>query len=133
MLSHTADTGIDVRADTLRELFEWAAIGMFSLMFDVTSLVPDRTVALEVEATAMDELLVDVLADLLYLSESQSVIPCSFRIDEASTTFTRLVVGVVAVEPTLLQGPPIKAVTYHDLSVERQTDGAWTARVIFDV
>ncbi|MBP1632769.1 MAG: Archease protein family, partial [Acidobacteria bacterium] len=31
-----------------------------------------------------------------------------------------------------LRGPPVKAVTYHDLAVEQES-GGWRVRVIFDV
>ncbi len=76
--------------------------------------------------------MVDLLAELLYLSEAEDVVACRFRATEASPTQVRLEVGLVALRPDMLQGPPIKAVTYHDLEVAPSADG-WTARVLFDV
>jgi SHS2 domain-containing protein len=133
VLSHTADTGIDVHADTYEELLEWAAGGMFSLMYDIGSLAEQRSVVVAAQAASRDELLVDVLSDLLYLSYSQDLIPCRFQTREASATDARLLVGVADLDPDLLHGSPIKAVTYHDLFVARQEDDSWRARIVFDV
>lgn len=133
VLSHTADTGIEVTADSLRELFEWAAFGMFSTMFDVASCIPERHITVAATGTRTDEMLVDILADLLFISEAEDVVPCSFQVGEIWPTEVDLSAGVTPVRPELLLGPPIKAVTYHDLDVSERTDGTWIARVVFDV
>jgi SHS2 domain-containing protein len=133
ILAHTADTGIAVTADTLSELFEWAARGMFELMYDTRSPTPQQELDIAVEATSVDELLVDLLSELLYRCETADVMPCSFTAGEAEPTLVRMTVGVAPNDPTLLHGPPIKAVTYHDLLVAPSPDGGWAARVIFDV
>jgi SHS2 domain-containing protein len=132
VLSHTADTGIDVTADSFGELLEWAATGMFSLMYDIRSLEAERSLVVAAQTVARDELLVDILSDLLFVSYSQDVIPCRFQAREATATDARLLVGVTPLDPDLLEGPPIKAVTYHDLAVTQDAAG-WTARVFFDV
>lgn len=133
LLSHTADTGIEVSADTLAELFEWAALGMFSTMYDIAACTPERSVTVAAKGTRLDELLVDVLSDMLYLSEVEDVVPCSFRVDDVSPNEVGLAVGVCPATPELLIGPPLKAVTYHDLDVTEQEDGSWSGRVVFDV
>ncbi|MDH3539885.1 MAG: archease [Acidimicrobiia bacterium] len=133
VLSHTADTGIEVAADTLDEVFEWAAIGMFSTMYDLASLAPTAEVEVAAANTGFAELLVDVLSDLIHLSEVTDVVPCAFHIIEVTSTRARLRVGTAPLQPETLHGPPIKAVTYHQLSVEPLPDGTWTAQVVFDV
>jgi SHS2 domain-containing protein len=133
VLSHTADTAIGVRADSLAELFEWAAIGMCSLVYDIESAVPQRTVEIEVQADGFDELLVDALSEILYWSEADDVVPCTVTVDDVSSAQVRMTVGVAAQDPERLIGPPIKAVTYHDLYVEERRPGRWEARVVFDV
>lgn len=133
ILAHTADTGLEVEADTLGSLFEWAGRGMFELMFDLGGVDAARSIEVRVESSQVDELLVDVLSELLYVAESADVVPCRFVATEATATHVALAVGVVPVETAVLIGPPIKAVTYHDLSVERRSDGTWMAHVVFDV
>jgi SHS2 domain-containing protein len=131
-LSHTADTGIEVRADTLGELFEWAARGMFGLMFDLGGLVPERDLDVDVQAPSLPDLLVDTLSELLYRSEADDALPCAFAVEEASATRARMRVGLTTAGRSL-HGPPVKAVTYHALVVEQTPDGRWLARVVFDV
>ncbi len=133
VLSHTADTAIEVTAESLGELFEWAALGMFATMYDTAGQEPERYVTVAARGSHIDEMLVDILSDLLYLSEAEDIAPCTFRADEVAPTAVGLSVGVVPVEPEMLVGPPIKAVTYHDLSVAKDASGTWRARVVFDV
>jgi SHS2 domain-containing protein len=133
VLAHTADTGVAAEADTLAELFEWVAVGMFSLTYALEGLAPDRTLEIAIEAVSVDELLVDVLSELLYWSEADEVVPCTFDVREISSTTLRLVAGVVPATEDLLIGPPVKAVTYHDLVVDQNPRGHWRAQVILDV
>jgi len=133
VLAHTADTGVAAEADTLAELFEWIAVGVFSLTYALDGLVPERTLELAVEAVSLDELLVDVLSELLYWSEADDLVPCSFDVRQVSATSVRLAAGVVTATDELLVGPPVKAVTYHDLVVDQNPRGHWRAQVILDV
>jgi len=133
VLSHTADTGIDVRADSLGELLEWAARGMFSLVYPIGGLTAERSVIVEGASPVAAELLVDLLSDMLYISEAHDVAPCDFQTREATPTAARMMVGVAPLDGLALHGPPIKAVTYHDLAVAKEADGTWVARVVFDV
>ena len=75
ILAHTADTGLEVEADTLGSLFEWAGRGMFELMFDLGGVDAARSIEVRVESSQVDELLVDVLSELLYVAESADVVP----------------------------------------------------------
>ena len=133
VISHTADIGIAVDADTLPEMLAWACRGMFELMYDLDALTPDVEFEIVVEAAGIEELLVDVLSEVLYRSEAGDLVPCTFTVGEASAMRARLTVGAVRMRPGLLCGAPIKAVTYHDLEVGQRSSGAWAARVIFDV
>lgn len=133
LLSHTADTGVEVTADSLGELFEWAARAMFATTYDTAGREPERWLTVAAKGPRLDEMLVDVLADLLYISEVEDVAPCAVRVTDVEPSEIGLDVGVVSSEPAMLVGPPIKAVTYHDLEIEELADGRWRARVVFDV
>lgn len=130
--SHTADTALDVRGDSLAELFEWAVQGMCALMYDLDALDAEVEHSFAIEAVSADELLVDVLSEILWWSEAEDVIPCAVVVEEVSDRGARLHLGGAAQDPDRLVGPPIKAVTYHELSVV-ETPAGWTARVVFDV
>lgn len=132
VLAHTADTAIAVEADSLGELFAWAARGMFATMYALDRpATEDHTIT--VASSASEELMVDVLSELLFISESEDVVPVSFSTVDAGELRMTMRVGTVPLAAMALEGPPIKAVTYHDLSVEQRSDGSWAAHVVFDV
>lgn len=132
ILSHTADTGIEVYAESLGDLIARLAYGMFDLMYDRGELPPGRPAGFRISSWNPAELTVDVLTELLYRSETEDVafFDVTVAIDDTTATVdaTALPVGGAT-----LRGAPIKAVTYHDLAVAEREDGSWFGRVIFDV
>jgi SHS2 domain-containing protein len=132
VLAHTADTGIVAYGATLREVFETAAFAMFDLMFGSEEVVETTQISIEVRASAFEDLLVDWLSALLFEADTKDLALCSFEVEVLEEG--RLVgrVGGVPSAEMELAGPPIKAVTYHDVSVI-ETPSGWSARVIFDV
>lgn len=132
VLDHTADTGISATAKTLEELIEVMAGGMFSLMAVVSPCPADSTVEFEVSASVVEELLYECLSELLYLSEVEDLMFCDFRIRPAPDQSFSVWASGVPVDQIELTGPPIKAVTYHDIEV-RQSGTEWVGKVYFDV
>lgn len=130
-LSHTADTGIVTRADTLADVIANAAFAMFDLVYDTADATDARTVDFVARADNAPDLLIEVLTELLYLSETEDV---AFAVFDVRADARRAVVRAVgsSTADVELRGPPIKAVTYHDLRCEHTGDH-WEAQVIFDV
>jgi SHS2 domain-containing protein len=133
VLSHTADTGIEATGDSLASLIEELATGMFSLVAPIEPSAAERWTKVNVESPTLEDLVVDTLSELVYVSEIEDLIFCVFRVDMSAggraVTMEAGGVPVAVVEPS---GPPIKAVTYHRLVVEEREDG-WYGRVYFDV
>lgn len=132
VLSHTADTGLEATAPTFEALLVELATGMFELMGTTDCVAPGSGVTTSVNSATKEDLVVDVLSDLLYLSETEDLHLCDFEVrstTETAVTVRARGVPVADVEP---EGPPIKAVTYHRLQVVCQ-DGSWYGRVYFDV
>ena len=132
VLSHTADTGVIVSGATLAEVFENAAFAMFDLMFGLGDPVTGEQVRIEVEAATVEDLLVDWLSSLLFEAETRDLAFVSFEVEAFEECRLLGRVGGVASAGLALFGPPIKAVTYHQLSIEESEQG-WSARVLFDV
>jgi SHS2 domain-containing protein len=131
VVSHTADTGIVTLGDSLEAVIANAAFAMFDLMYDVDDSAPGSEVEIAIDSAAPPDLLVAVLSELLYRSEVDGLVFGDFEVradDDRTLVWAR---GYL-VESLEVQGPPIKAVTYHDLRCE-PTDEGWVARVIFDV
>jgi SHS2 domain-containing protein len=132
VLDHTADTGILAYGVTLEQLFEHAAYGMFDLMFDLEAVTPSREVAAGARADTRDELLVAWLGELLSLSEIDDLAFSVFTVGRLGEGGVEGFAGGAPAAGMQLRGPPIKAVTYHDLEVA-EVAGGWRARVLFDV
>jgi SHS2 domain-containing protein len=132
-LSHTGDLGMLVYGRDLPELFAHAAWAMFDLMSDVTTVRPQQTVTVSVEATDLEDLLVRWLNELLYLYDTQRFMYCEALFPTLEPTrLTATVRGEPFDPPRHPIDTEIKAVTYHQIAVE-QVAGRWQARVIFDL
>lgn len=131
ILSHTADTGIEATGRSFAELMAELARGMFATMADFPKGAPTRVVVVEVEAESVEDLVVDVLSELIYTAETQDVLFYQFKVEGSTESVTVEAAGI-PLDEAEQSGPPIKAVTYHDLIVEERPEG-WYARVYFDV
>ncbi len=128
-IEHTADWAIRVRGATLPDLFVSAAVGMYSLMADLSAVKPafERTV----EARGMDAeaLLVKWLNELVYRTEMDGEVFCQFQIDSFEPTHLR---ATVRGDRGIPLKKEIKAVTFHNLRIE-STEQGYEATIVFDV
>lgn len=132
VLAHTADTGILAHSASLAGVFENAAFGMFDLVFDLSEVSGAEECRVDVEAETREELLVAWLSALLAEAEIRGLALSRFAVEGLAGGRLR---GSAWGSPSAgleLRGPPVKAVTYHDLAVDEVPEG-WQARVIFDV
>jgi len=133
LFEHTADLGLRVRAARLEGLFAEAAAGMFAAMTgELESIQPLEPFEMELSAEAIDDLLHDWLAELLYAFHSRHVLFSRFEVDIQPSSLRATAWG----EPFEPQRHHIelelKGVTYHRLKVEQDRDG-WLAEVVIDV
>lgn len=133
-LDHTADTGIDVRADDLPQLFHLAALGLRALALASDRLPgPDAAAGpgtvLELDASDTGAALVRWLNELLYRIDA-----LGYAYKEADIDVDGGRVRAVVREDRLEgAGAQIKAVTYHGLECGPDPRGGWSARIIFDI
>ena len=135
VLDHTADTGIEATADSLEALVAELALAMFESMARVPAARAERRITIEVEADTPEDLVVDTLSNLLYRSDTTDLFFCDIRSsieDDDERLRVTIAAGGVPSRSVELEGPPIKAVTLHDLVVE-QRDDEWYGRVYLDV
>jgi len=133
IFDHTADLGLRIRAPDLSALFAEAGRALFSAIVENLDTVrPATELRLSLEADALDELLRDWLAELLYRFHVERTLFSHFDVALEGASLTATARG----EPVdagrhRIEGE-LKAVTYHGLKVERQPDGTWLAEVIVD-
>lgn len=127
-LEHTADWALEVWAPELASLLVEAARGMYRLMGVVLADGPRQRRRLELAATDRESLLVDFLAELLYLAESEGLAFDVVEIEAAEKRIAASLEGAAMRSHT----KDIKAVTYHHLEVRDTARGVET-RIVFDV
>lgn len=132
VLDHTADTGIEATAGSLADLIESLATGMFELIADIRGRPAAGSAALEVTAESDVDLVYEALSELLYESDVEGLLFCDFDVEVIAERSLAITARGISWEDTELVGPPIKAVTYHDIEVT-ETEEGWHGRVYFDV
>ncbi len=132
-IDHTADLGLQVWGRTLSELYANAAEGMCGLYFDLAAVEPREKRTIAVQGYDREEVLVAWLGELLYHIEVEYFLPCHFDILSLDETHLEAEVAGETFDPARHRWRTgIKAATYHNLHIERDAAGLWTATVIFD-
>lgn len=133
LLAHTADIGLEATAPGCGELFVAIAEGFKVLLFGDSAATAGFRHEVRLQAGDVAELLVAWLNEILFLCESERLVPATFEIVEltgqelvATVSGERFDAARHIVERTA------KAVTYHRLVVE-ESQGRWYARVYIDL
>jgi SHS2 domain-containing protein len=138
VFDHTADVGLEVRGASLEDLLATAARATFDQMLEDWPAAVDCRREVRTRPPAgmegdRSELLVDWLQELLYLFETDRLVPLEYEFLEVGPREIKADVGFGRFEPgrhrTRLE---VKAVTYHRLEVREDADG-WYARFILDI
>lgn len=133
LIDHTADFGIEVRGADLRELFENAAYAMFDVITDTTRVKAFSETTINISGEDRPDLMVNWLRELLYLWTGKGLL---VKIISITSLSEKILAGNIKFDHfdpgRHLIKKELKAVTYHQISVER--DGTeWKAMIIFDV
>ena len=128
-VDHTADLALRVQGKDLGELLVNAARGTMQLSGAVPGLGRGVPCRIRLEAADREALLVSWLEELLFAMETRATVWTEMQIQIAQDG---------SLEATVLESPMasiarnIKAVTYHNLSLQETPEGL-EATVVFDV
>lgn len=130
---HQADVGLEIDAADGPSLFAEAGLAYFSLVCDLEQVRERERYEISGQASAVEELLVDWLNDLVFLVEGEGAVCRRIELPEWSETAYRAELHGEPADPDR-HGirSVVKAATYHGVAVERDERG-WHARVILDV
>lgn len=150
---HTGDIGVRLEGRTLDDLFESAAAAFTETITDPATIEPRRPVAITLESSALDLLLVDWLSELLYRFEVEQFLvgavqahvgsnPGGNGSNAAAAKDAATATAVPSLQATLVGEPfdasrhavkvLVKAITYHALEVHQDAHG-WHATVVLDI
>lgn len=129
---HTADVAVEATGSTLADTFTAVADGLAAACCDAVPEGGDR-LGIDVTAESPEALLYEYCADLIYQRDVRNVLP----VDNAAGvtkygTDWQLAGSARGVPLDRIDAREVKAVTYSDMELH-ETDGGWTAYVVFDV
>jgi SHS2 domain-containing protein len=131
IVEHKADVGLHVSGRDLARLFTDAARGMFFIISEQPPEGWPESHAVELEAVDIEQLLVDWLAELLYLFEVKKFFPLDAEIEEIGPGRIKAAVSGLRTRGAFAD-TEIKAVTHHLLSVDKTLNGYETT-IYFDL
>ena len=133
IIDHTADLGIVVEGVDVKDVFIRAGYAMTDLMVKVDINEKGAKRKVLVEGEDFPDLMVRWLGEILYLFDGEHILVSAIEISSISPIRLQSILTVVPLNRghhEMLR--EIKAVTYHQISVQGVHDG-WEARIIFDI
>ena len=131
-VDYSGDIGIEARGRDLKELLENLTRGFFGLLCrsSVAAVVERRV---EVDSASAEELIVDWLSEVLTEGNARGELYSEVAVQEVGQHYAKGVLRGEAVDPLKHDLRfDVKAATYHNISVTRESDGL-RSRVIFDL
>jgi SHS2 domain-containing protein len=139
ILEHTADVGLRAFGATLPELFANAAHGMVALAVEpvgggdaAEKTAPDESRKISAHGGDREELLVNFLSEVLYALDAERWRFSEFRIQRLDGDAIEAEGWGSRAGASGHTRVAVKAVTYHQVSVEKSSTG-WEAVVYFDI
>jgi len=128
----TADKRLIAFGKTLEELFENAALGMFSEIADLGTVDDAQTRVIELKgAEDREGLLVLWLNELLFYFDSEGFVGKRFKVEFLEKNSLRAAIQGSNISKESIVGE-IKAATYHELEIREEKDFL-EGRIILDV
>ena len=131
LIEHTADIGLKAYGKDLSEAFKNAAIGMFDIITDNSSIDDVGQYDIDLKAQDLGQLLVDWLSELLFLNSAKNLVFGNFDITITDSSLSAHVFGEEFDSNKHKKGVEIKAVTYHMLEVHNKKP--YSVQILFDV
>ncbi len=125
---HTADWALHVWAASLPTLFVEAARGMNNLSDARPAQSPRVPRRFSVEAPDNESLLILFLSELVFAAEQENLVFNEFDLEIQDSKLNVFMSGT----PILSISKYIKAVTYHNLQIQK-TEAGFQVDIVFDV
>jgi len=133
IIDHTADLGMVVKGADAKDLFTNAAYAMIDLMVEGDRGGREAKRRIAIEGEDYPDLMVRWLGEILYLFDAERQLVWGIEITAIGPNRLESFLALTSLEEGRHEiKREIKAVTYHQISVERK-DGEWEARIIFDI
>jgi len=133
ILEHPADMGIEAHGQSLKEVFEFAALGLLSIIVDPGTVDPGEERYIKLKGSDLENLLVKWLSEILFLYDGEDFVVSEVSIERLnSKELEAIVTGEEVDARKHVFKMDVKAVTYHQLKIEEREDGCMI-RVFLDI
>jgi SHS2 domain-containing protein len=133
ILEHPADVGIEAFGHSVEEAFEYAALGLMSLIVEPASVDPSEQRFVSLNGTDLENLLVRWLSEIIYLYDGEDFLLSDVSVKHlAQGGLEATLTGEKVNENKHKLRMDIKAITYHQLKVDETQDGV-LLRVFLDI
>ena len=126
-IEHTADIMFEAYGKSYEEALENAAKALFSIF---GTAEPKKKAVFSASAHNIEELTVQVLADMLAYSDTHEIVFSKFSVEEFDAEKPSVTINAWGEKKRPRDS--VKAVTYHEMMVEKGKKG-WTIRLLLDV
>ncbi len=133
LLEHTADMGIEARAESCPKVLEEMASGLMMILFGDSPVSASIVTKIHLREENSVELMVSWLNEILYWCEQNNLVSAASRIDalEEGELWATLS-GEPFDQKRHHVERQVKAITYYQACLE-ETSGAWHAKVYVDL
>jgi len=132
-IEHTADLAVRAKATTLPELFVQTARGMYALLGQLHPGEQSADSTIEAHAPDPESLLHDWLAELLWQVEHEKRLFEHFHFTRFDAQHLAAQCRGAILDPARSEwSAEVKAVTYHDLKIEKRGE-LYEVTVVFDI
>jgi len=135
-IEHPSDAGFRAYGRTLSEAFENAAIALFEIIVDTSTVRPEVEKAIVVKSEDLESLLYDWLDKLIALHDSEQLVFSKFEVNISKVPDGFLLTARAWGEKFDATRHPgrmaVKAVTYHMMEVKKEDD-SWLVQAVVDV
>ncbi|MBI3586075.1 MAG: archease [Ignavibacteriales bacterium] len=133
IIEHPADIGIEACGNSLKDVFEFTALGLISVIVEPTTVDPIEQRFVRLVASDAENLLVKWLSEVLYLYDGQNFLMADVSIEHISTNELEAVITGEPVNERKHEFKlDVKAITYHQLKVVQEKEN-WLVRVFLDI
>ena len=141
-IDHTADVMFEVKAKTLKEIFENAALAVFEVQVELNSVKRKIKKEIKLKNANPEDLLFDFLEELIYIKDAKYLVFNKFKVkllEKASskTDKKEFLLKCTAegekIDPKKHElKTDVKAITLHEFYL-RKIGKTWKCRVLLDI
>lgn len=132
-VQHIADLGLKLESRTLKKLFCDGVLGMSNILKEgicQENVRFDKKNRIEIKSLDYTCLLIDFLSEILSVSYSDKSVFC--KVDILYLNEKQIIADILGTSIDCFD-EEIKAVTYHEAHVRKNSKNNWETNIIFDI